>query len=384
MIGAARFALPGRRILVEQINIWIRRQLANPQLVALVLVLLTIGLIIYLAGDVLAPVFAAIIIAYLMSGAVTRLHARGLPHGLVVSLVFAVFIAVLLATVFGLVPLLIRQLTQLVQQVPQIMSGAQNLLLRLSEQYPTVISQQQIQDLMAGVAAEIVSRGQEVVSFSVTSVVALLTLGIYLILVPLLVFFMIRDQARILDWLAGFLPEERQLASTVWVEVNEQIANYVRGKAWEILIVGVFTFIVFRLLGLQYALLLAAVTGLSVLIPYVGAALVTLPVALVAYFQWGFSYDLAWVLIAYGVIQALDGNVLAPLLFSEVVNLHPVAIIVSILFFGGLWGFWGVFFAIPLATVIHAVIRAWPAEIDGDEPEGDAASSGDAVELGGA
>jgi putative permease len=357
---------------MEQISNWIRRQLADRQLVALMLVLVSIALIIYLAGDIMAPVFAAVIIAYLMTGLVARLDARGLPHSLVVGAVFAVFLAVLVVTVFGLIPLLVRQLTQLVQQVPQIMSDAQNLLLRLSEQYPKVISEQQIQDLTAGLAAEVVSRGQQLVSFSLNSVVALLTAGIYLILVPFLVFFMVRDQARILDWLAGFLPAERQLASTVWSEVNEQIGNYVRGKAWEILVVGVVTYVIFSLLGLQYALLLAAVTGLSVLIPYVGAALVTLPVALVGYFQWGYSYDLLWVMVAYGVIQALDGNVLAPLLFSEVVNLHPVAVIVAILFFGGLWGFWGVFFAIPLATVIHAVIRAWPRQAGAQDAGGEA------------
>jgi putative permease len=363
---------------VEDIRNWIRRQLANRQLVALIIVLLSIALIIFLVGDIMAPVFAAIIIAYLMSGVVGRLDARGIPHGVVVAIVFAIFMAVLLVTVFGLFPLLVRQLTQLVQQLPQIMKGAQNLLVQLSDQYPTVISKQQIGELTAGIAAEIVSRGQQVVSFSVTSVVALLTLGIYLILVPFLVFFLLRDQNRILSWLAGFLPSERQLASTVWVEVNEQIANYVRGKAWEILVVGIVTYVVFRLLGLQYAVLLAAVTGLSVLIPYVGAALVTLPVALVAYFQFGFTYDALWILVAYGVIQALDGNVLAPLLFSEVVNLHPIAVIVSILFFGGLWGVWGVFFAIPLATVIHAVIRAWPRQLlaEAADPELPSAEAG--------
>ena len=65
-------------------------------------------------------------------------------------------------------------------------------------------------------------------------------------------------------------------------------------------------------------------------------------------------------MIAYAIIQALDGNVLVPLLFSEALNLHPVAIIVAILVFGGLWGFWGIFFAIPLATVVQAVLKAWP------------------------
>jgi putative permease len=93
---------------------------------------------------------------------------------------------------------------------------------------------------------------------------------------------------------------------------------------------------------------------------------VTLPIAFVAYFQWGWSLDFGQVMIAYAIIQALDGNVLVPLLFSEALNLHPVAIIVAILVFGGLWGFWGVFFAIPLATVVQAILKAWPRDVADD------------------
>jgi len=142
--------------------------------------------------------------------------------------------------------------------------------------------------------------------------------------------------------------------------MDQQIGNYVRGKVLEILIVGIVSYIAFLWLGLDYAALLAMVVGLSVLIPYIGATIVTIPVALIAYVQWGVSSEFYSLMIAYGIIQALDGNVLVPLLFSEAVNLHPVAIIVAVLFFGSLWGLWGVFFAIPLATLIKAVMNAWP------------------------
>jgi putative permease len=102
--------------------------------------------------------------------------------------------------------------------------------------------------------------------------------------------------------------------------------------------------------------------GISVLVPFIGAAVVTIPVFLVAVIQFGWSWDLAWVMAAYGIIQALDGNVLVPLLFSEAVDLHPITIIVAVLAFGGLWGIWGVFFAIPLATLVKAIFNAWPRE----------------------
>jgi putative permease len=120
------------------------------------------------------------------------------------------------------------------------------------------------------------------------------------------------------------------------------------------------SFAVFWLMGLNYALLLAVLMGLSVIIPYVGATLVTFPVMLVAFFQWGMSDEFGYLLLAYAIVQAIDAVFLIPLLFSEVVNLHPVAIIVAILFFGGMWGFWGIFFAIPLATLVKAILNAWP------------------------
>ena len=90
---------------------------------------------------------------------------------------------------------------------------------------------------------------------------------------------------------------------------------------------------------------------------------VGLPVFLYDVVGWSFvrvgTYMAAWV-IGYGVIQALDGNVLVPFLFSEAVNLHPIAIILAVIVFGGMWGLWGVFFAIPLATLVKAVLNAWP------------------------
>jgi len=182
---------------------------------------------------------------------------------------------------------------------------------------------------------------------------------VYLILVPLLVFFFLKDKAMILSWIMGFLPENRGLATEVWKDVNNQIFNYVRGKVWEIIIVWSVTYVTFRYLKLEFSMLLSLFTGLSVLIPYIGATIMYFPVGLIAYFQWGLGPEFAYAVIAYSIIQALDGNLLAPILLAGVVNIHPVAVIAAVLIFGGLWGIWGLFFAIPLATLFHAVLKAW-------------------------
>lgn len=345
---------------MKQIVAWFQRNLADPQVVLLTILLVGITATIAFVADMLVPVIVAVVIAYLLQGLVGRLESVGVPHLVAVIAVFSMFMAFLLFLVFAMLPLLLGQLTDLVRLVPQMVSEGQALVMRLPERYPEFISENQASEFAARLGRELLILGQQVLSYSFSSLVAVLTMVVYVILVPVLVFFLIKDKDQLIGWITGFLPHERQLSTQVWSEVNGQIANYVRGKFWEILIVGWVTFIVMAFLGLEFAALIGAITGLSVLIPFVGAAVVTAPVAIVAYFQWGLTPEFFWVMAAYGVIQALDGNALVPLLFSEAVNLHPLAIIVAILFFGGLWGLWGVFFAIPLATVVQAVLRAWP------------------------
>ncbi|WP_078121940.1 AI-2E family transporter [Thiosocius teredinicola] len=340
---------------------WFKRTFSDPQIVFLTLVLAIGFAVVLTMGDMLAPVLASAVIAYLLEGLVVILEDRGLPRWISVTLVFVVFVLFLALVLFGLMPMLSRQVTELIQQLPVMISVGQQALMTLPERFPDVISPAQAQEILDGIRREIGSYGQEVLTMSISSVVGVLTIVVYLVLMPMLVFFFLKDKDIIVRWFSNFMPTERSLANLVWLEVDRQIANYVRGKFWEIIIVWAASFVAFSYFGLQYAMLLAVIVGLSVVVPYVGATVVTFPVVLVAWFQWGWGQDFIWVSVTYLIIQALDGNVLVPLLFGEVVNLHPIAIIVAILVFGGLWGFWGVFFAIPLATLVNAVLRAWPA-----------------------
>lgn len=345
---------------MELLKNWFHRTFNDPQVAAFTLVALVVVAGILLFGDALAPVIAAVVIAYLLEGLVRGLERRKVPRMLAVAGVFILFAVFLISVLFLLVPVLYRQTLQLADELPAILMQGQAVLLQLPEQYPQFFSEQQVRELLNTVRREVIDWFQRVAAtFTLQSVVVLITLSIYVILVPFLVFFFLKDKERILRWISERMPRHRALASEIWTEIEAQIGNYVRGKFIEILIVAAVTYVTFRLLGLDFALLLAVATGLSVIIPYIGAFVMTLPVALIAYFQFGLSAEFAYVLIAYTVIQILDGNVLVPILFSEVVNLHPVAIIVAILVFGSIWGFWGIFFAIPLATVIQAVINGW-------------------------
>ena len=311
-------------------------------------------------GNMLAPVFASIVIAYLLEGIVRRLIGLNLNRFISSVITFIFFLIIYLLLLFWLLPLLSTQVSQLLQQLPSMISASQKALLELPAKYPAMITEAQIRELAVIIRSEIGGTAQFLLTKSLESVPGLLAIVVYLFPVPLLVFFFLKDKDLITDWVSSFLPKQRRLATTVWTEVNSQIARYVRGKAWEIIIVGAVSYATFTFFGLQFSLLLSVLVGLSVIIPYIGAAIVTIPVMLIAFFQWGWDPQTGWLIFAYGVIQALDGNVLVPLLFSEVVNLHPIAIIIAVLVFGGLWGFWGVFFAIPLATVVQVLLKVWP------------------------
>ena len=276
------------------------------------------------------------------------------------SLSFLIFVKLFFGFLFLLLPLVWRQTISLFAELPRMIEQLRTWLAILPEQYPELISQSQISETVSVAQRELAQLGQSVLSLSISSIPVLMLVLIYAILVPLLVFFFLKDRQLILSWLGGFLPHERPLLNRIWREMDDQVSNYARGKFIEILIVGSVTYVAFAVLGLNYAELLALLVGLSVIIPYIGATVVTVPIALIALFQWGVGSEFYTVLVVYLVIQALDGNVLVPLLFSEAVNLHPVAIILAVLFFGGIWGMWGVFFAIPLATLVKAVINAWP------------------------
>ena len=345
--------------MIEVLRGWYTRHFSDPQAVILAILLLVGFAVFYFLGGVLTPVIAAIVIAYVLEGLVKQLQALKVPHYVAVISVVILFTFFVLIIFLGLVPLFSKQLTQFFVELPNMLAHGQVQLMTLPEQYP-FISETQIQEIVLGVQSELASFGQKVVSVSLASAIDLFTLMVYMVVVPLLVFFFLKDKEKIIAWLMRFLPSKQGLASLVWYEVDRKIGNYIRGKLLEVAIVGFATYIPLKFMGLNYAALLSFLVGLSVIIPYVGAVAVTIPVALIAYFQWGLSSEFFYLLLVYGVIQFLDGNVLVPLLFSEVVNMHPAAIIISVLVFGGLGGVWGVFFAIPLATLIHTVINAWP------------------------
>lgn len=330
----------------------------------ILIVLLVVGLLmLFLLGNVLAPLISAIIIAYLMQGLVNLLLRYGASQRVAFSTVYTLFMGIFILLLVFVLPQVWNQLRRLLNELPNLVNEWQSFLMLLPENYPNLFSSAQVEQLIQGFGNELANYGQTILEFSLASLPSVFGWVIFLVLVPILVFFVMKDNQLLITWAGNFLPRNRPIMNAIWLEMDQQISNYIRGKVVEIILVGSAAYLTFVILGINYALLLAVLIGLSVIVPYIGATVVTVPVAAVAFVQWGIGGEFYTVLIAYLVIQIIDGNVLVPVIFSEAVNLHPVAIIAAVLIFGGLWGLAGVFFAIPLATFVKAIINAWPSRV---------------------
>ena len=169
------------------------------------------------------------------------------------------------------------------------------------------------------------------------------SLFVFIVILPLLVFFLLKDKDKLLNAFKKYIPQS-PIFGELWVDMDEQFGSYVRGKVLEAALLCSVSWVAFLVLGLDYSFALALMVGLSVFVPFVGAVAVTIPVLAVGYIQFGWGAEFAWVVAVYTVIQTLDGQVLVPLLFSEVMKLHPAVIFLGIIFFGNLWGFLGCVF----------------------------------------
>jgi len=318
-----------------------------------------IFLVLFFFGDTLLPIIISLIVAFLLNGLVGWLVYFKISRSLALIIAFTIFFGSY-AALFLLLPLLGAQINSFLGSLPNIINIFQSSLTGLSHSYPELFSDVSIRSFLDNLSSQvsnILSQGLSqlagTVSFAFNAV-------LYAVLIPLMVFFFVKDKSILLPLINSILPRDHKLLDDIFKEMNDQLYNYVTGKSIEMFIVSLISYLAFSLLNLPYAILLALMVGLSVIIPYFGAILVTIPVVLVGIAEWGLSEHFYWLLVVYFIIQILDGNFLVPLLFSARNNLHPVIIVVAVLFFNGIWGFWGLFFAIPLATLVKAIINSWP------------------------
>tara|TARA_B100001057_G_scaffold303287_1_gene303491 strand:- start:2863 stop:3915 length:1053 start_codon:yes stop_codon:yes gene_type:complete len=348
--------------MIKILKDWYDANFTDPNQVSLALILLFSIIITYVLIETISPILVAIVLAYMLEGLVQNLmRTTNIVRNISVIFVFLIFLIISILTLFMLLPLLLDQLTLFVKSLPDIFNKSKEFILGLYDENE-YIPKDYIDSIFLGLQGETSKLGNSIFAFSLASAGGLFAIIVYTILVPIMIFFMLFDKEAIYNWLSRFFPKKLDLTQKAYSELNLKIGNYIRCKFIEIIIVWISSFILFIALDLNYSLLLSFLCGVSVIIPYVGMIAVTIPIILVSYFQWGLASEFWYVIIGHLIIQAIDGNVVVPILFSDAVNIHPFAILLSILFFGSIWGVWGVFFAIPLAVLISTILNVWPKQ----------------------
>ena len=349
--------------MLEEINNLFRKIFSNEETLVFAILLTVAFLILFFLGNILTPFLISIIFAYLLVGMQKRLEDYGLNSSIALIFTYSFFLLLGIALMVWLGPLVYQQLQSLVLEIPKWVNALMIFVQNVPEQYPDLVSSDQITAFLQSLSGQLTAISQDFLKASIAGIQNTVTIAINLILLPILVFFFLFDRESIISGFLKILPKERAMLNKVWVEMDSQLSNYARGKAIEIGIVGSTAAIIFMYFGLEYVALLSVLVGFSVLIPYLGAFIVTLPVAAVGLLQFGLSFDFWLLMGAYLVLQILDGNLLVPILFSDAVKLHPVIIMLAVFVFGGMFGFWGVFFAIPIATLIKAIWNSWPKNL---------------------
>ncbi|BBK31284.1 putative PurR-regulated permease PerM [Stella humosa] len=323
--------------------------------------LLATVLALYLVSDVLFPFAVGLVVAYILSPFVDRLARYGVPRWLGTLVVGGVFILAAVAAVLVVVPPLVDQSVALVARMPEIAEALRNRLVIVGDAVRERLGPDQAAEMesfitqhlgtvatwAAGMLGGIVGSGLAI--FNAISLV---------FITPIVGFYLLRDWHHIMAALDANVPkchaaDVHELA----IEVDLRLAGFLRGQGVVCLSLGAFYAIGLSLVGLDFALAIGIFSGLVSFIPFVGSIsglVLSLSVALVQFPDWTSVIIVAAVFFAG---QAIEGNVLTPLLVGDRVGLHPVWVIFALLAGGAVFGFVGLLLAVPAAAVLGVLVR---------------------------
>ncbi len=357
--------------MFQVLKSWYKSLLSDPNSATFFILIFIFVAIIYFFSDILMPLLVALGVAYILEVPVHFLEKRKILSRSFSSFVFMLlFFCFLAFFALSIVPSIISQGSDLVNKIPSIIAQISTYIQDKMAQYPNIVEHLNLTNISNQITDSITAFSTDFIKKDLLGYLMNFTSFImYLILIPLLAYLMLKDKDPLLGSVKTLFPPNLKLAADMWKKMNGQMMNYISGKFIHIIAISILNFLIFYFCGLNYSVLLALSVGLSVLVPVVGAVIVSVPVLMVAFSQFGIDGNFWTLIVSYIIGLVVDANLLTPFLFSEKMKLHPFTILASVLVFGNLWGFWGVFFAIPLATFIKTIYMNWPRGKYVDENE---------------
>ncbi len=326
----------------------------------LIISLIALGLI-YLLSPVLMPFLIAAFLAYLSNPIVDFFSRCKIPRTLGVVIVFILFILAILLLLFLLVPLIEKQITLLLNNLPLIFNWLQQTAIPWIMQhlgYHDAFNLNTIKDMLAKHLQQAGGVAATVVSTITHSGFAFIGLLVNLILIPVVTFYLLRDWHTMLANIDDLIP--RQIEPTMMKlakESNDVLGAFFRGQLLVMLALGIIYTCGLWVSGLQLALLIGMIAGIISIVPYLGFIIGIIAATIAAFFQFHDFLHVLYVWIAFAVGQSAESMLLTPLLVGDRIGLHPVAVIFAIMVGGGLVGFVGVLIALPTAAVLMVILR---------------------------
>ncbi len=335
--------------------------LADPRLWAWLAIALAIGGLLYALSPILAPFLAGAILAYVLNPLVGRLTGRYLPRIVAVVLVLLFALALVVALALVIVPLFVKELRLMSEQLPAFLAWVnQQFAPWLREKFAIdfQLDIESVKQLASGVLAN----NQDLVAGLLGSIriggLALLGFLVNVMLVPVVLFFLLRDWNGLLARVDALIPRHlHKRARAIFAEIDAVLAEFLRGQVVVMLVMSVYYSAALSVAGLEFALPVGVITGLLVIVPYIGAFTGILLGIIAATMQFGTVAGVAWVALAFAIGQALEGTVVTPLLVGKRIGLHPVAVIFALLAFGQIFGFFGVLLALPASAALLVALR---------------------------
>jgi predicted PurR-regulated permease PerM len=315
----------------------------------------------WLLAPILAPFLAAAILAYILDPLVERLSGRRVRRIFAVLLVLLLALALIVAFALVVLPLFVKELRMLVERLPEFLAWVNQTLAPWAKERFGIALQLDVETFKA-LAGDLVTGNRDLVAGLLGSLkvggLALVAFFVNLLLVPVVLFYLLRDWRVLLERIERLIPR-RLHAKTLAIarEMDSVLAEFLRGQVLVILVMSVYYVAALWLAGLEFALPIGLITGVLAFIPYVGALTGFVLGTIAALMQFDGFAGLFWVWLAFGIGQALEGMVVTPWLVGERIGLHPVAVIFALLAFGQVFGFFGVLAALPASAALLVALR---------------------------
>jgi predicted PurR-regulated permease PerM len=326
------------------------------QLLLLFLGGLVFAALVWLAGDILALFVICFILAYLFDPLTSWFEKRGISRALAAALITSTLVLVIGGAVVVAGPLAYEQMQEMVRELQKVFTGLMRQLRQELRPYFPALQQIGLGGLVKPTPTE-----PPVADVAVPLATSLATTFGLLLLTPVVTFYLLKDWQRMLTRLVEEAPEEKRPALRfLGRRIDRVMAAFLHGQAWVCVCCAVLYSIGLYATGLNYAIVIGAMSGAFKFLPYIGTAISVVVAVTTGVTQGGWdSYLMLGIGATYLITEFIESSFLSPWLIGDRVRLNPALVIFAVLLGGKLWGVLGIFIAIPVVAAAKEMLAYW-------------------------